>query len=86
MQRWKMAPKEEYIYISEVVDTKSPFPENIHKKSFFESKNPFRIVEPLFLEDKNLNIKREVIKGNYLDLITPILDNRFELSVDLAVL
>jgi ATP-dependent Clp protease ATP-binding subunit ClpA len=86
MQRWKMAPKEEYTYISEVVEINAPFPDNIHKKAFFESKNPFRIVEPLFLEDKNLNIKREVMKGNYLDLIIPILDDRFGLSVDLAVL
>ncbi|MFK8005783.1 MAG: AAA family ATPase [Saprospiraceae bacterium] len=86
MQRWKMGPKEEYLFISEVVDMNAPFPNNIHKKSFFESKNPFRIVEPLFLEDKNLNIKREVIKGNYLELIIPILDSQFEISVDLAVL
>jgi len=86
MQRWKVAPKEEYVYISEVVEMNAPFPENIHKKSFFESKNPFRIVEPLSLEDKNLSIKREVIRGNYLDLIIPILDKQFEVSVDLAVL
>ena len=86
MQRWKMGPKEEYVFISEVVDMNAPFPGNIHKKSFFDSKNPFRIVEPLFLEDKNLNIKREVIRGNYLDLIIPILDKQFEVSVDLAVL
>jgi len=86
MQRWKMAPKEVYIFISEVVDMNAPFPKNIHKKSFFESKNPFRIVEPLSLEDKHLNVKREVIRGNYLDLIIPILDRQFEVSVDLAVL
>lgn len=86
MQRWKMNPKEEYIFISEVVDMNAPFPKNIHKKSFFDSKNPFRIVEPLFLEDKNLSIKREVIKSNYLDLIIPILDNQFKVSINLAVL
>ena len=86
MQRWKMAPKKEFVFISEVVDMNAPFPGNIHKKSFFESKNPFRIVELLSLEDKHLNIKREVIRGNYLDLIIPILDKQFEVSVDLAVL
>ena len=86
MQRWKMAPKKEYVYISEVVDSNASFPDNIHKKSFFDSKKPFRTIEPLSLEDKNLNIKREVNKGNYLDLIIPVLDKRFEISVELAVL
>lgn len=85
MQKWKMAPKEEYTYIIEVTDQHSSYPEEIHKKSFFDSKRPYRLVEPLFLEDKNLDIKREVVKGNHHDLIISVLDKRFEVAVNLAV-
>lgn len=84
-QKWIDADGEENILVSELVELNAPYQKDIHKKSFYERKNLFRIVRPDFLEDKKLEIKRQVIKGNYWDMVIPILDARFELSIELAV-
>jgi len=63
-------------------------PENIHKKSMYNSKNKFfnRIVKPNHLYDKRLSINRELGNNTADKLIKHALDHRFIQVIDKVLL
>ncbi|MEM6965901.1 MAG: AAA family ATPase [Bacteroidota bacterium] len=85
VQRMKIDDKETRTFHTETVSINQPIQDKIHSVKFYGNSYPIRILRPLFLEDKNLGIKREVSRGKYLDLILPALEKQFVAKINAAI-
>ncbi len=85
LQLWKMQENQSQaimlVFSLEPIDT----PQNIHRRDFYKG-NPRRTIEPLFLRDTKLGIKREVAKGSHLEHLIAALDEQFMECLDIDLL
>ncbi len=84
LHTWKSKNNQSHSYIILSANTeKMDIPENIHRKTFFEKRKARRTYEITTLNDTEYKIKkREVPKGNYIDLMMDHLDRRLNDAID----
>ncbi len=81
---WWTSDKEKESFVVEIKEKMETPPGGIHRKDYYSGSKD-RIVKPEHLKDLSLSINREIGKGDLVDTISSALDDRFKVSLDLAL-
>lgn len=81
---WIMNKKEQYRYLVQCNTDKPSYPNEMHRKDFFNKnlQKPRRVVSPMKLKDTEYKINRDIQKDNHHEFIQKHLDKLFRKRLD----
>ena len=81
LQQWRWSNDEDHLYVVQLQPKKVEPPPNIHRREFYKSGSPFRVVEPQHLRDTRFRQNLQIDRNTQVDVIGNWLDELFEETV-----